>query len=931
MRLTLAVARHEWRRQWRTGRFRFGLVAFLLFCSSPPAVIFLLVRHVHDRDFGAATYLGQALVMQPFFCVLLAMLVAGNFSQASAVAELWSPLSSAGLGNSGFLFRRWLGILSLLLPLTLLPLGIAAGFALAAGHETFDLHTWLAAWSVRVLPLVVVASAAWLGAVTVAGSELGALFLGYSGLFVLRSGLNQLLLPYRMTLAEVPELLGVGEIQRWLSWTFWYWRSPRERGNHSGFSATEAPYDLLAAWEWTLPRLLLLAGLGLGLLAVASAFLGRTRRDLRPLEVRERHPLRTYLEMWNRLRQRRAPDTALGLLDRLAVLGGGLVALGALVGLVLWQSHFRLLAAERFETLTGERVEPMPPGVRPAHWSITGELRKSGSVRLETLGRLHNGGEEAVKVLAFTLAPELAMDELSVSGHRAQATRAWDRLWVDLEPPLAPGAELELRLRLAGVPEALRFGLRRRPNWSFVRRYQHLLVARFPRELVDFSRARAPRALSPRRIELQASHLTAVPRFTTWQLTAPTQSLSRYGQEVLPEAVRPEADLSLELEFPSEWLLADTCAHTSWGRGASGRLEGSCHTALSSFGVRGGALVAVAESETGEPGQEGERIAVAALPAHQGEAVALRASLQKAGALSHRAWPGRRGLGRLAVVEWPPPFDVDLRQGMRDNQYYPQEERLEGQLLLVPEPMMTRGEPLRGEDLISKVLARDLLERRRLAGGAEELVFRHLFPALMLRRMGLASQGASVEGVPWLPQLIRVPLLEAASEYHPLHLGMRLPAVLVEIESRAGSEAFYGGIDSFLSAETDEVGTLREMLAAIEARAGISLERMYQDYFVNAELPSLELEEVTSVRDGNRWRVEGQVRNTGTGEVICPVLVKTDAHEHPLRVTVDSGAATPFSVTTPSRPHTVLLDPGDTCHRMVTSGSATRERVDLLR
>lgn len=937
MKLLVAVVRQEWRQQWRSGRLKLGTAAFIGLCGLPPAVVYLLVRHVADHDLGAATYLGQTMILQPLASVLLAVLVAGNRSHAAAVAELWSPLSAAGLTNTGFLLRRWLGMLSVLLPLTLMPHLIAAGFALAAGHRTFDLSTWLATWAVLVLPLVVAVSAGWLAAVTITGSELGAVFLSYLGLGLGRGILNQILARFQMTLDGSRELWGVREIERWASWTVWYWTRPDHRSSHPGFAATEAPFDAAAAAAWMLPRTLLIVGSCLALLAVAGAFLGRTRRDLRPLTVGSRHPLRTYLELWNRLRQRRSPDAALGPIDRLMVVCGGVTLVAALGFLLQLQNGYRQLAGERFRAVTTtQEAAPLPMEAKPTRWRVGGSLATDGTARLEGSGGFRNERAAPLGELALTLDPSLEIEEMTIPGRRIEVHRAWDRLRLTVAPPLAPTEEMELRWRLRGVPRDVHFGLRRGPNWSFVRRFQQIQTARFPRDLVDFSRTLEHRALSPRRIELHPRHLGPIPRYTPWRLTPPTTSLDRYGQEVPEETVFPPADLTIDFRFPARWFLADTCGHTSRIENGEGLLQGRCRAAVSTFGVRGGMLVAIEASpgevsdKVSEENHPSDLISVAALPAHLDHAENLLRSLTRVGGLSDRAWPGGASFGHLVVIEWPPVFQVDLRRGMRDSEMSPSREQLLDRLLLVPEPMMTRLTTPRGEDLMAQVLARDLLARRPLAE-SELPVFRSLFPALMLRRMGLAEGGAAVSGSPWISQLIRRPILEVDPDLPKYLLEVRLPAVLVEIESRAGSDHFYAAIETFLARQGAEPGTIRELLAEVEARAGISLERLYRDYFVGSELPSLSLEEVTSVRDGQRWRVSGKVHNTGTGEVICPVVVKSEIHELSASVTVDSQSATPFTLVVPTRPHTVLLDPGDTCHRYRTKASPTLERVDLLR
>ena len=72
------------------------------------------------------------------------------------------------------------------------------------------------------------------------------------------------------------------------------------------------------------------------------------------------------------------------------------------------------------------------------------------------------------------------------------------------------------------------------------------------------------------------------------------------------------------------------------------------------------------------------------------------------------------------------------------------------------------------------------------------------------------------------------------------------------------------------------------------------------------------------------------LRNVGTGEVVCPVFVKSNTGTVKVLVTVGSESGTRFTASTKSRPHTVLLDPDGTCHRELPAAGIAGERVDLL-
>lgn len=332
--------------------------------------------------------------------------------------------------------------------------------------------------------------------------------------------------------------------------------------------------------------------------------------------------------------------------------------------------------------------------------------------------------------------------------------------------------------------------------------------------------------------------------------------------------------------------------------------------------------IEASKSATGE-------VTVAALPPHVELAGRKLESLAQVASLSDRAWPGLPGLKGVVALEWPPEFHVDLSWQLSNWTNWGVRPELFGHLLLIPERTLIDTEPFAVEDLVAQLLGRHLLERRPLMA-EQELVFRHLFRVLMIRRMGLDGDGgATVSGKPWLRQALRTPILSGKSE-HGYIWRRRLPAVVAEIEGRVGGDNLYAGIESFLAAGGDEPGTVEELLAQVEARAGISLERTYQDHFLGSALPMLRLENVRSRRQGEDWMVEGTVRNTGTGQSICPVIVKTEITERTLTVTVDSESASPFTLRVAARPHTVLLDPELTCYRFLLKTSPTLERANLL-
>ncbi len=923
MKLLLAMVRYELKLQLRSARFRIAAIGYAAACALPPGLLYFELRHRADEALGGASYLAQTLQVQPYMTAIMVALVAGNRSSAEALRENWSVLAASPMSNLGFVVRRWLALLTITVPLSLVPLLTALIAALAAGHESLDPAAWLGSWGLRILPLTVVTTAYWLAWVTVTGTEIAALITTFVGFPLLVSAANQFLLRYRLTFAGYLEWFGYRDLFYGIAYL------AGKNRYHPGLAATEAPYDLAAAAAWMLPRgafTAALAALGLG---IAAAFARRTRRDLRPRPVPENHQLRTFLRQLNRQRELYAPDGGLGLAERLAMVAG-VVVFGLCLTLGIGrQLHFHDLAAERYRAEIEGDFEPLPAEVKAVSWSVRGEIDGAGRVDLEAVSRFHNHGPKPVDALAFSLNPDLEIARLHAS-RQVEAVRAWDRLQLRLDPPLAGGESLDLELDLTGVPGTIDFSYGRRRAWiAFAANHEVMQKARFPREVADLSRSWQRRAASPRRVVLRAMDLGPVPRYTPWTLTRPGESTddsdeSVFGRVVPSETARAMVDLELDLAAPPEWFLADTCGQASRIDQGRARLQGACHTSLTELRVAGGRLIAI---ESGGSGGTGGNVTFAALPPHREVVERQLGSLARVAALSDRAWPGMPGLNGLAAIEWPAEFHVRLRHQM--GAWNDREPELIGRLLLIPERRLLDTEPLTPEGLVAQLLSRDLLERRQLAED-QDVFFRHFFRALMIRRMGLDGDGgATVSGKPWVRTMLQAPIL-TASPRQGIIWRRRLPAVLAEIESRAGGDTFYAAIESFLAAGGEEPGTLEELLAEIETRSGISLERTYEDHFLGDAQPILELMDVRSQRLDEGWRVEGKVHNRGTGQAVCPVIVKTEIHELQLTVTVDSESSSPFATRALSRPHTVLLDPNRTCYRWLLKTSAVLERANLL-
>lgn len=911
MRTALALARWELRLALRSVRCKAAVALYLGLAAVPPAATFFLADKF---AYGQATFLEHLMAVLPFLTIVAVVLVAGYRSDAASWPETWTVLASSPIGNADYLSGRWLAITAILLPLTALPVLVAAGLAAAAGAEWHDPGAWVGSWALRIAPLVPVTAAMWLGAVTILGGELTAFAATFVGVGMV-AGIVNLALARLHLLVEVSLTLGAwGNLVAWtrqfraMTGTSREWIAP-------GFPASEAPFDVRAEAEWLVPQLLVGTGVAALVLGSAVAWVRRTRRDLVPRTVRPNHPLRTYLEALLRLRERLAPAVGLGRRDRLAMACGLLFFAGAVAANLERQTRFRDLARLRFEAEADDAFAPLAAEVTPRSWSIRGELGRSGEVDLDVRGTLVNEGSETHARLSFVLNEHLEIDELEAVGRRVSAERAWDRLRLDVEPPLAPAETLELRWRLRGTPAEVRFPLWGRGSDTFHTRFERFRQARFSRELSDLSRSRTHRAVSRRGVELRARDLTPVPRYTPWTLAYVDHGTGPVA-EVPEEIVRPAVDLEVDLGAPASFFLADACGHSSSARRERPRLAGSCRTPLAGYTVCGGPFQVV----------ENEGIVFAALPPHADLAAQRAESLAAAARISDRAWPGIDGFDGMVVAEWVPLFHD------RDNfQWYWGwgEYRLHGKLLLVTEWSLGRGFFVGGENLVADLMTRDLVGRREIEP-SQGLFFRKAIEALMLQRMGVSIQKDATllldEG--GLEMVLKQPLLEAG-QYNRTQWLRKLPAVLFDLAGRVGSETLFVAFDEFLSRTPEEPGTVEELFALLERKSAAPLERFYADFIAGGALPRLELAGVVSRAEGDGFRVAGQVENRGTGEVICPVIVKTEVAVVKTMVEIGSGSAARFEVRTVTAPYAVELDPEGTCYRMVTRARPRAEHVDL--
>ena len=915
--LLLRAIRFETILQLRSLRFRFGvLLCLTLPIVTPYGVLFLLQPHV-PHTFGPSSYITIVVDSLRFPTLILALVIAGNRADIAGGREMWSVLSSAGISNAGYFLRRCLAQMVLLTILTAIPFVTVMGTLAAAGLRLEDPWRPLGSWLLLILPVGYGFILLWSAVVQITGTELGSLMVLVFGRGMATYFLEKVVQPLLGSKIVLHlEWLGFQNFQYFLRRLINLARRPDDRFFYGDYLATDVPFSVAQLKNLVVPSVAVFMGFSLVIASLATLFLRRTRRDLRPLVVSDNHPLRNMIRYVHQLRQRYSADGALSW-ERFVVLAG-VMCFVASIGYV---EHQRVMAAELAEEryqaeMQTEGFPPTPSTTRFVRWQVEGDIAPSG-IRVKSTGLLRQEGEEALDFLAFSLNPFVRVS-VQMEGRSTAIERRWDRMRVSIDPALQPGDELTAVFEVSGRPGQMDFDLNGwRRNDSFATRYEAMVEKAYPSARNDLSQSQWQPSVSRSGIDLAAMDLTPVIRYGTWQLTPKPVYQGDPGYEVPGPSAFPLLDLSLDLRVPDGWFIGDTCGHAA---DSNGRLLAGCRASLSRYRMLGGLHRIV---------QADDQVVAASFPGHEELMVRHVESLQSAIELSGDAWPGAPAIERLVVVESSlsnDPWFPTGRGGWRSSSF-----QIDGRLIAFREGAVVLDHPLQSEQIVGAVMARELLRRRDLEP-SESWAFRNLFSSLMSRRMGSSEtrKGATLTGNPNHEHQARYPVLNL-EHYVPFVFEQKVPALWTYLESLIGADKLYAGVEDFLSRQSDEPGTLAELFNDIEQRGGKSLQVFQDSYLRGHALPKLRLEDVKSRSLSNgRWRLTGKLRNTATGEVACPVVAKAEGQVIREVVTVTTKSATEFAFDFNFPPHTVQLDPDDTCFRWVTRGRMRVERVSLL-
>jgi hypothetical protein len=904
MRLAAAFAAHELRTQVRSLRFRV-LAALYAALGSSPAVLTWVRREQSLSVIGSSTYAAESFEILPVLTAVAAFLLSLDAITREQDEGAWSTVSLTGMSSAGYLLRRWLALQALLLPLTAVPAAAAAALAVAAnGPDMLYPSAFAVPWLLHVAPVALTFSALAVAVGTIAGGAINAFLLAAFVLLAVPMLLNSLLGRLGIRLSSPLEWLDTGYLQRSIA-------RVASDPTHDTFLSlpfpivvSELPLDVRTAAGPLLARAAVPVALAAVLLGLAARYLRRTRPDVRPWRIRPDHPLRTFLLLLARLRERYTPDPRPARADLLALavlllLTAGVAALA--LGRV---RYYEAIGKARFDAEASEGPAPTPGDVTPGRWRVAGTLGPDRRVDLTVAAEMRNTGPSPQGHLAFELNPALRIAEARPAEGTLTLSRRWDRLAMDLVPPIPPGGRREIRLRLAGAPREARISPQIFEYPPFHKRFGDHLHQRFFRDLLDLSTSYEAPALSARQIRLVTSELSPIPRYQAWKLD------DQYS--VLPESFTPQADVAISLTGPPGVLLADSCGDTT----RSGRLAGDCRIPLTELAVVGGRYVTLPSTETGTT--------VAVYPSHARVGELRLGFFNGSARKAEEAWPGLEGLGRMAVLEWsgnrvfdPDPIGVAMAtrwRGPNDLAFTP-----EGNLVLLSEgDLIQKNKVLKPESFLAEMVGAKLTSRRPLAPG-DSVLFRLLFRNLALQRLGLGPEsGAAVEGLrPGQGGIVRVPPPE--DFYGTLYWHSRFPALLAGLRHLMGEEALRQAVEELLSKGGARPCTRRELLDVLARHGGPDLSRFLQENLVKGGLAEPVLEGVEFRQTADGWHATGRVHNRGDAEALCKVVLATDLGPVSATVRAEPEKDGAFDLRTTRKPQAVLLDPDKECHRLVPS------------
>ncbi len=884
MTLLRAFLAHEALTQFRSTRFRAISAIYVVISVAPAVLVFLAAGRAHYY-IGGATYVLLLDILQPLLTMLFAAVLAVDAITREREEGSFPVVALAPLSATGYLLRRWLALVIVALPVTLLPRLLTAALVAMRLRQMPVPAAFAEGWLLYSVLLLAIVSGLALALGTINGSSIVALIFG---MMLLTAGLgffNNVAAHWHREFDGIGRLFGSNvRLLTEIQWSL--------RGAWQPQLPTDAGYPFAFHLSVLLPSVALLSGLTALLLGVATIYLRRTRRDVRPVRVGERNQLRSFVRLFNRLRDAYTPDGSIGATEWLAIAAGVLLFAGAIVYLAWRFTYFEGLGAQQYAAHTEHEPLPMSADVVPLSVRVRGGLDRDGRLQCRSTLALRNGGTAPVTHLGFDLNALVNIRTIHPSRGRARAIRAWQRVGIDVDPPLAGGETRTFDFELEGAPGEVHFSI----PWSgdFRAKWRRYRDAREAVDLSDLSRSFITAAIDEAHVYLRARDVIPVPRYTEWRIET-------NNDRFLPEAVEPPTAIDLLLTQPFG-AVADSCGHLA----AHGQpLESRCTMALASYALAGGPLV----TRSIAPG-----ITLSYIPVHEALARVQGPALAAAVTRAESAWSGLT-LPRPIVYVERPAGSIEERW---ENVFAWREQHEisgSGTLQLIPESAFTRYTAI-DEGTAASAMIVNALRTRRPVDPAQAPFFVTFYRILANRHLGTWSRNTAV-----------VPATNRPATASGLSINglVRLYYIAHMLEARAGASHVVEGIDDFVAAGPG-TGTSRELFAAIGRRAGIDLGPMHDDFIAGDRAPRMTMEDVTFRRSGASWDVRGVLHNDGTGEAWCPLALRTANGSLWQTLRAGGGARVPFAFHTDAEPHTLQLDPDRICYREAFVGAI--ESVD---
>ena len=233
MRVLAAFVSHEVTTQVRSARFKILGLAYVAVTIIPAIAIYFAARQ-SGITLDGGSYAYALRMLQPSLTALFATVLAVDAITREREEGSFGVISLAPLTASGYVFRRWLALLTIAIPLTALPPLVAAGLAAHAQRGIPFLAPLAWEWVLHVVPPLLVMSALMLALGTITGRTILAI-LAYGAAMTFGLGFLQDALARVHRQLEGPgEMIGFDPmiLQR-LAWTvrgFWHFDPPTAAG-----------------------------------------------------------------------------------------------------------------------------------------------------------------------------------------------------------------------------------------------------------------------------------------------------------------------------------------------------------------------------------------------------------------------------------------------------------------------------------------------------------------------------------------------------------------------------------------------------------------------------------------------------------------------------------------------------------------------------